>query len=369
MILASVSRRDRYTEICRFLLPRRRIRRASMTDPGDAMPTAYAAVGPDDSTAAAPTRWRQWATLALKIGIAIGIVAWLSATGRLNLKALLELKPSWALGALLVLTVFSLGLPVWRWWWLLKIQQLPISMADALRLTWLSYLSALILPGAAGGDAVKAYLIIRGRPTGRFRAMSTVIVDRLLGLYSLTFLAAVPVAWWWFNGTLTPGAFALAGTTFLLWLGGTATIVLMSMPTTRRMSTYVFPTSWREAMDDSWLLYQRDLRGMTACFLISLLIDVVAVVSFAVASAALSLPYSILATFLAGPLAIMANGIPLTPGGAGVGEAACDGFFASLDISGGAESMLLVRLVTIVVTLPAFLLRWHGVEHRSVGLE
>lgn len=325
-----------------------------------------------EAAAHAHSPWRNRIVLALKLAVAVAIVIWLNDSGQLRLSSLVELRLSPALVLLFVLTIFSLGLPVWRWWWLLKIQNLPVAPGTALRLSWLGYFCALFLPGAASGDAVKAYLIVRGRPAGRFRAVSTVVVDRFLGLYSLLFLAAIPLAWHAERGDLSAGAMTLGYTTLMLWLGGTAGLLLICWSPTRRMLLAVFPARWHEVVDDSWALYRANLPGLAGCFAISLVIDVVAVLSFSAAAAAYnqSLPWD--AAFLAGPLAVMANGIPLTPGGAGVGEVASLQLFKTLNLDAGADAMLLVRVVSLVVTLPAAVLRWHappevaGVDHLPV---
>jgi uncharacterized membrane protein YbhN (UPF0104 family) len=49
----------------------------------------------------------------------------------------------------------------------------------------------------------------------------------------------------------------------------------------------------------------------------------------------------------------IANCLPISPGGIGVGEAVCDRLFSSLGSSGGAEVILLVRAIGAVVALPA----------------
>ncbi len=303
-------------------------------------------------------RVRHGVMLAIKLALTAGIVYWLVQSGKLDLTRIYNLRPSWALAGLAGLTIFSLGLPGWRWWYLLKVQGTPVSLMTALRLTWVGYLAALVLPGAAGGDMVKAYLIIRGRTSGRIGALGTVFVDRLFGLYSLMFLGWLPLAWWWMKGEMPEGAPYQAGVTLVLLGGMTAALLLVAWPLTRRFMLRLLPGMWRTAMEQSWGAYVGAPGIMALCFGISLVIDVVAVLSFAFAGEALGLGSSAAAAFLAGPLVVAANGIPLTPGGAGVGEAVSEQLFAGLGVSGGAEAMLLVRVMTILVTLPALITGW-----------
>jgi uncharacterized membrane protein YbhN (UPF0104 family) len=48
------------------------------------------------------------------------------------------------------------------------------------------------------------------------------------------------------------------------------------------------------------------------------------------------------------PLGLLANGIPVTPGGLGVGEAAFNQLFRMSGLSGGAEVLLGWRLLSLV---------------------
>jgi uncharacterized membrane protein YbhN (UPF0104 family) len=60
------------------------------------------------------------------------------------------------------------------------------------------------------------------------------------------------------------------------------------------------------------------------------------------------------------PLGSIANTVPLTPGGLGVGEAAFDHLFALAGFSGGAETMLGCRVLMAVVSLPGLVFYLQG---------
>src|SRR5262245_27483918 len=72
-----------------------------------------------------------------------------------------------------------------RWFFLVRALNLPFRLRDAFRLGFLGYLFNLIAPGAVGGDLFKAVFIAREQPGRRGAAISSVIVDRLIGLYAL----------------------------------------------------------------------------------------------------------------------------------------------------------------------------------------
>lgn len=80
-----------------------------------------------------------------------------------------------------------------RWWWLLRVNGLAVSLAEALRLTWIGMFFNNAMPGSTGGDVVKALYIMKHCPGQRVPALVSVIVDRVLGLASLAVLGAIVV--------------------------------------------------------------------------------------------------------------------------------------------------------------------------------
>lgn len=80
-----------------------------------------------------------------------------------------------------------------RWWWLLRVNQMPVSWSQTLRFTWIGIFFNNVVPGQTGGDLIKALYIMKRCPGQRVPALVSVIVDRVLGLASLAILAAVVV--------------------------------------------------------------------------------------------------------------------------------------------------------------------------------
>ena len=76
-----------------------------------------------------------------------------------------------------------------RWYYLVKALDFPFYFKDALRLGMVGTFYNTFLPGAIGGDIVKAVFIAREQPGRKTMAVSTVIADRLLGLFGLLVFA------------------------------------------------------------------------------------------------------------------------------------------------------------------------------------
>jgi hypothetical protein len=95
------------------------------------------------------------------------------------------------------LWVFALGLAVFatsqgilavRWWLLLRAQAIHISVLTAVRLFFLGLFYNNVMPGAVGGDLLKAWYIAK-HTDKRLEGVLSVVVDRAVGLLSLVLMA------------------------------------------------------------------------------------------------------------------------------------------------------------------------------------
>jgi uncharacterized membrane protein YbhN (UPF0104 family) len=77
-----------------------------------------------------------------------------------------------------------------RWWLLLRAYQLPISFMAALRDYLIGHFFNAFMLGSVGGDAIKAILVAKPLPGRRTEAVSTIVLDRIMGLTALLMLAS-----------------------------------------------------------------------------------------------------------------------------------------------------------------------------------
>lgn len=304
------------------------------------------------SMRAALTRRAIWIA---KVLLAGGLLAWLVQSGKLNVKELRRVGLSPALVPLFALIFFSLLLPAVRWWWLLRIQKLPATMWRIIELSWVGNFAALVLPGAAGGDLARAYLIVRGRDDARARALSTVLADRGIGLYVLALMGSVASLWIVLGGEASRTAWSIAICTVALLLAMSVMGLMLLADKPRRVLLKALPRAWRDAWDDSFELYRRDIGGLVGCGVLSLVSNAATFVAFGITGRMLGDPVAWTTTFVTGPVICLANCIPLTPGGIGVGETVSQELFAGLNSQSGAEMMLIMRVATALVSLPGIL--------------
>ncbi len=81
-----------------------------------------------------------------------------------------------------------------RWQLLLRVQGIALSWLRALAIVIIGLFFNMFLPGLVGGDAVRLYFVFKCAPRQKTRATLSVVMDRLFGLLSILFLAALSVA-------------------------------------------------------------------------------------------------------------------------------------------------------------------------------
>lgn len=98
---------------------------------------------------------------------------------------------------LLVLAVCIHGLVLClttlRWWLLLRAQDIAVRWRDCLRMTLIGFFFNLAVPGAVGGDISKVGYLAKDCEGKATEAIFSIVVDRLIGILGLFFVAAACV--------------------------------------------------------------------------------------------------------------------------------------------------------------------------------
>lgn len=77
-----------------------------------------------------------------------------------------------------------------RWYWLVRVIEPTFRLRDALLLGFIGNVFNLVIPGAVGGDFIKAAYLVRMQ-IKRTQAIASMVIDRILGLLGLFLLAGV----------------------------------------------------------------------------------------------------------------------------------------------------------------------------------
>ncbi len=307
----------------------------------------------DKLFSSAHSSWRSRVFFVTKLLVAGMGLGGLLLTGRLNLTPLASMhRPQY-----LVLGAASLGLsmilPVWRWLALIRIQGLELAWPKALKITWVGYFCGLFLPGAAGGDLARAYLACQNRPDGKTRAVSTVLMDRIVGLQSLLLIGIVAGI-----ALLSKGCSVRMGTvvwsSLLLFSGSVVAVVIMLWSPASSIMLKFLPRRFRGTVASSLGLYSTARSKLFYIGLYSCLCNTFSVATYVLAALAIGDEFSY-GQILAVPLVVVANSVPISPGGLGVGETVGALLFSEFGSINGALIILVVRIGLSIFSLPGML--------------
>jgi hypothetical protein len=106
----------------------------------------------------------------------------------------------WPFALACVIWVVALFLTFLRWYLLVRAQDLPFTVRNAIRLGLVSSYFNSILPGSVGGDILKAVAVARDQ-SRRTVAVATILIDRVIGLWALAWLVALAGGVFWALGT------------------------------------------------------------------------------------------------------------------------------------------------------------------------
>lgn len=138
----------------------------------------------------------------LKAAVSIGIIAWLA--GKLDWTELGHVFANVTWGFILIaalLGVAGQSLTALRWMLLARDLNLPVPYPRAWRHLFVAIFFTLFLPGAVGGDAVRAWMLGKDLGPGTMiRSGYSVVTERLNGVFGMVLM--VTVIGWFFQKTI-----------------------------------------------------------------------------------------------------------------------------------------------------------------------
>jgi uncharacterized protein (TIRG00374 family) len=293
------------------------------------------------------SRARRLLLLLLKVGVAGVAIGWLLRAKALDFGAvrLLVSSPTLFVLNLGAWFVCSVVLVTTRWRLLLRIAgvELPIARATGLQLMALFF--NVVTPGNVGGDVVKMLYVARDqKPEARTSLLLLVIVERLLGLVGLVFMAAIAMLVSAPTLLQMPGVRPMLITVGLLAAGGVAGPLVLAA-----LLRYLGPRAddWAsgpskfarllgQLLSAARLVFQKPRLLLTA-LAVSMSMHAVAMAYFTVLTRVIgghAIDFGAVAAVF--PLGLLTTVLPISPGGVGVGHMAFDRLYAAIGLSGGA---------------------------------
>ncbi len=325
--------------------------------------------GPNDflrGSVTKATRQRLIGLLKLLVGSGlIALLLWQAAQGD-HVREVLDGKKNWWLfGTAAGFIASAVVINFFRWWLLVRAADLPMSLAEAMRLGALGHAANFVGPGSVGGDLLKAVLFARNHSGRRSAAVATVLADRFLGLLTLLALAAVAGTYAFATGLLESAPMlrgvsaTVIGLAIVSWLGAAAAFLpgphanwltawLPKLPLAGPIAKELFVAV------QSMHKKPAHLPIAIACSVVSHILLVLSFVAVSYALPTVRTP-NLTACFTAIPLAELVGALPLLPGGLGATETALKYLYQALGAGADDGTFVAIgqRLVNISVGLLA----------------
>ena len=303
----------------------------------------------------------------LKFLLVAGIFIYLYQAGQFDVAKLTKVFDSPRLFvSALFLILLGMVLAVERWRLLLNIQNIQISYWRATQLTFIGLFFSIVIPGSASGDLVKAYYLAKGQSRKTALVMS-IFFDRLLGLYTIIFIAVAAILFGFIKETasaqsgLLSQPYARPLVLFVLGLFGGLTM-LAAVFMNKRISG-----AWMEKLIAKLPLSATIDRIYHAvhqhgtnpaltfkAFIISLVAQIPIYAGMWCLASIFGTQALALNNFLiALPMCFLVNSIPLAPGGLGVGEVGFRTVLLLVGFQFGSELAVLFHAIYFILAIVA----------------
>jgi glycosyltransferase 2 family protein len=305
---------------------------------------------------------KKYAILLLKYAFAGGIIYYMFATGKLDLVKISEILERKMLILRVVVSLIAIyALMGARWYYLLKWQGVPASLRSVVRIQCISVFFSSFMPGAVGGDLIKAYYIAKENTNYRTRAIVSIIVDRFIGLETLMIISFIALL---INYQLISTNHNIQMVAISIGIYIAVSFVALAVIFTERSRQFLTKVGiFRlfKALPKGELLikiydalnsYSEQKTKLTIVLGITAIIDIIFVLIFyaigkEMGESALSLP----SYFTAIPVGILATTIPITPGGIGIGQSAFYAIFLLFGCTSGVIGATIISVYQIIALL------------------
>ena len=281
----------------------------------------------------------------LKLGAAVGLIGWMAASGKLEISKLSILFTRYDVFTANILIWFfvSVMLGSLRWYVLLHgIGLLPTYLRTC-QLQLIGFFFNSAMPGAVGGDLIKAYFIYREQGSQqRTPALMSILADRLTGLFGLFIIGLVAISFdfgtYFDDRLMAPLVWFVVGMTAVFCVATTSVLIdYNNDPFDRLLRRGVPGFSLLLKLYSAIRLYRHEKKYLVYAMLLTFTMQGVSLVYFVFLAKILAVgdvQFGKVAAIF--PIGVTATAIPFAPGGLGIGHAAFDNLFHRIQLAGGA---------------------------------
>tara|TARA_B100000749_G_C18450166_1_gene476180 strand:- start:12947 stop:13927 length:981 start_codon:yes stop_codon:yes gene_type:complete len=278
----------------------------------------------------------------LKFVVAFGLITYLVQSGLLDFSVLMKAsRPEY-----LVMGFFFVLANIWvnnvRWTLLLKKSGIECTMWQTFKLCLMGIFFNFTLPSSVGGDVVKAYYLARDNADKKMIVATSVLVDRVIGLFGMVGIAFVTLLLNFDKVQQIPMLSTLLLPIALVFFGMFTFFMLAfskrvnAWPPLRNVLARV--PDLISKMFDAVHGFGRQKMTFVYAVLLTLTSQVMTIFFMYLFAEAIGMgDFSIGAYFFAVPVGLIVMSIPIAPAGLGVGQVA---FLALFTMYTGVESQV-----------------------------
>jgi uncharacterized protein (TIRG00374 family) len=270
---------------------------------------------------------------------------------------------------IILLCYIMIILHSWRWYRLNLVQHINLSFSHTILPTYLGIAFNTVLPGSVGGDLVRMYYVLKNFPQQKSSAILAILVDRITGLMAIFAIACVMAPYYLQHFSHNHALFNLLVVCISFGIGGVVLLLSMLILFSDRVGLVDWLT--KKYSDSRWsgllnslvqaiLIYRNSKWIIFETLIVSMITQALLLVIVFILCKVMGLPILPLLDFmLALVIAQVANLIPLTPGGVGLGEVAFVNVILLLHpgtVVAYATVFLALRLLSILAYLPGVLI-------------
>lgn len=266
-----------------------------------------------------------------------------------------------------------------RWWLLLRAQSTRIPVLAAIRLFFLGLFYNNVMPGAVGGDLLKAWYVTK-HTDRKIAGVLSVFVDRLIGLIALVLMAVATYSMFVRGGIVRDAGQenAVSGGGLsqyrdaVLWMSAAVAVILVLLlvhPYTRARSRRTAAGLWCKGlallreMKDAVVVYWSRPWTLALVFAFTLFSQSTVIVAFWLLGRNLGIEADLSCYFVVFPVMWVISAVPVSIAGLGVFEAGMVEMFGLLAGVPAEQAMVLAlcqRFVWVLASLPGGLIHLIG---------
>lgn len=306
------------------------------------------------------SKFKDYIITFFKVGVAVSIMYYMITTGQLDLQQITQIFYKKVMVLKVILAVLMIViLSTVRWYYLLIWQGITTSFKAVGRICCIGMFFNSFMPGAVGGDLVKAFYIAKDNKDRRIAAIMTIIIDRIIGFQTLMVVAFAALLFNHKTISSNPQLQAIASALgFYILCSFIGAACVFSIRVKRffiliGIKELIYKLPKKEFLIniyDAFHIYANQKMNLLKAMAITILIDMLTIYIFYTLGRELGETLVSLTSYLtAVPVGLLMLSLPIAPAGVGVGQVAFYNLFLWFGAQSGSIGATIVTVYQLII--------------------